>query len=61
MAGRKPDYDVYAMNKATNEKNKVGGAWVNDSGSIAVVLAPFVVISASKDVIVTLFPRKANT
>lgn len=57
---RKPDYEVHAMNKATDEKNKVGAAWVNEGGSITIILAPFVVLTAGKELVVSLFPRKTE-
>lgn len=55
--GRKPDFWVKAMNKATNEKRKIGGAWMNvDDGSVSIAIDPFTVISASPDLVITLFP-----
>lgn len=55
---RKPDYTVAAMNKATDAKSNIGGAWGNPDGSIAIVIDPFVVIHGGKDMLITLFPRK---
>lgn len=55
---RKPDWDVRAMNKATDEKATIGGAWNNDDGSIAIILNPFVFLESKKELLVTLFPRR---
>lgn len=59
MSKRKPDYKVAVMNKRTNEKAwKVGSAWINTDGTIALYFDPFVVIPGGPDVLVTLFPFK---
>jgi hypothetical protein len=42
MAGRKPDYQLSAMQG--DLKGKVGAAWVNADGSISIDLNPFVVL-----------------
>lgn len=55
MAGRTPEYKLHAMNKRTDEKSKVGAAWLNESGSISIVLDPFIVLAGSKDLVLTLF------
>lgn len=60
-SGRRPDYDVRGMNKMTNERAKIGGAWLNSDGSISVVLEPFVTLVSSKDLVVTLFPRSERS
>lgn len=57
---RKPDYRVAALDKTTDEKNNIGGAWLNDDGSIAVVLNPFIVLTARKSLLITLFPEKGT-
>lgn len=53
--GRLPDYAVHAMNKDTDEKARVGGAWINDDGSIAIRLDNFVHLIGSKSLVITLF------
>lgn len=53
---RKPDYWVKAMNKDTNEKRKIGAAWVNSDGSISVDIDAFTVLQSSPSLVVTLFP-----
>lgn len=40
MANRKPDYNVHALNKRTEERARIGAAWINPDGSIRVVLTP---------------------
>lgn len=55
-AGRKPDYWVKALDKGTNAKAKVGAAWANSDGSVSIDLNAFVVLTASPDLVVTLFP-----
>lgn len=56
MSPRKPDFWVKAMNKATNEKRKVGAAWRNPDGSISVDIDAFTVLASSPDLVITLFP-----
>lgn len=57
-SGRKPDYQVGAINKITGQKSsKVGGAWKNDNGTISVVLDAFVVFPGGSDTLLTLFPN----
>ncbi len=54
--GRKPDYNLHAMDKVTDEKSRVGGAWLNDDGSISVKLNPFVTLASTTALVLTLFP-----
>lgn len=60
MAGRKQDYRVVAMNKLTDVKGNVGGAWRNDDGTITIILNAFIHLDA-KDLLITLFPEKKET
>ncbi len=53
---RPPDYDVSAMKKGTEFKGRVGAAWRNEKGQIQIYLNPFVVLEASPDLMLTLFP-----
>lgn len=55
MAGRKPNYNVGALNKRTDEKNSVGVGWANDNGSISIRLDPFITLTSSPDLVITLF------
>lgn len=57
-SGRKPDYRVAVMDKVTNEKNSnAGGAWINQDGSISVILNGFVCFQSTKNLLITLFPN----
>lgn len=56
MAGRKPDYRLAALNKATEERNNVGAAWIYEDGRISISLNAFVTLTGSKDLVLTLFP-----
>lgn len=58
MASRKPDFRVAAMDKTTDAKNNIGGAWLNEDGSIAVIIDPFIVLNGSRNLLITLFPNK---
>lgn len=56
MAGRKPDYNLSAMDKKTEMKGQIGGAWTNPNRSISIRLNPWVVLDgANKDLVLTLF------
>ena len=61
MAGprRAPDYYLKTLHKKTGRKGRIGAAWDNVSGSISIVLDPFVVIDWQHrdDVVLTLFPN----
>lgn len=54
---RKPDYDVSALNKATDVKGRIGAAWKNDDGTISVILNDFVAVKQEGDLLITLFPK----
>lgn len=60
MNARKPDFRVAALNKTTDHKGNVGGAWSNPDGSISVVLNSFIVLrqSGNNELLITLFPEK---
>lgn len=58
--GRQPDFTLNALNKATAEKWKVGAGWKNADGSLSVKLNPFVVLTASTDLVLTMFPVNAR-
>ena len=55
--GRKPDYNVNAKIKNTNYKGKIGGAWRNEDGTIAIRLDPFIVLKSDPELLLTLFPN----
>ena len=58
---RKPDFWVKAMNKATNEKRKIGAAWTNQDGSVSIDMDAFTVLHSSPDLVITLFPIDRTT
>lgn len=53
---RKPDYWMKAMNKDTNEKRKIGAAWLNPDKSISIDIDSFTTIESSPSLVITLFP-----
>lgn len=57
MSGRKPDFSLKALNKRTSDKFYIGAGWSNSNGSISIVLNDMVVLTQSKDLVLTLFPR----
>jgi hypothetical protein len=57
---RKPDYRVAALNKITDAKNNIGGAWTNKDGSIAIKIDDFIVLHGGRELLITLFPNKDN-
>lgn len=54
--GRQPDWDFRFLDKATDEKGKVGVGWTNADGSIRIKLNTRVILEAGPDCILTLFP-----
>ena len=56
--GRKPDYNVGAVDKISGIKHsRVGAAWKQADGQISVKLNPFVVFDGTRmDIVLTLFP-----
>lgn len=58
---RLPDYRLKLLNKKTSAKNENAGAgWVNEDGSITLVLNPCVVLESNSDLLYTLFLAKDN-
>lgn len=55
--GRKADFDLSVLNKATEERGVIGGAWQNEDGSISIVLNPCVVLTSDKNLMIRLFKR----
>lgn len=53
--GRQPDFHLHAMHIDTNEKGRVGAAWLNDDGSITIKLDAFVTLTATPDLTIRLF------
>lgn len=54
---RPPEYRLKALNKVTNKKGAVGAGWLNQDGSISIVLDSFVVLSGQDDLLITLFKQ----
>jgi hypothetical protein len=54
---RKPDFNLKAMRRDTDQKNRVGAGWFNEDGSISIVLDSFIVLESHPQLILTLFPR----
>lgn len=55
---RKPDWDVCALNKLSDDRARIGAAWNNKDGSIGIVFNPFTTVPVSRDVIINLFPSR---
>ena len=54
--GRSPDYRLKSLNKVTEASAKVGAAWINEDGTITVVLDPGAIVLGCPEVLLTLFP-----
>jgi hypothetical protein len=54
---RKPDYILKAMDKITNDKGRIGAAWVEEDGSVSVIVDRFAFLSGSENVVLKLFPN----
>ena len=52
----KPDYNVHALIKGTQTRNKIGAAWKKPDGRISLVLNPFIKLEHTDDLLITLFP-----
>lgn len=59
-AGRRPDYEIKALNKETQARMRVGAAWLKDDGSghIYIKLEPFVVLRGEVDMAITAYPTE---
>lgn len=54
-----PDYRLGVLNKDTEERaSNLGAGWLNDDGSISLVINPYVVLPTGKQYVMTLFPEK---
>lgn len=51
----KPDYRLHALNKESQEKNRIGAGWINDDGSISIRLDAFVKLEAGPNLVLTMF------
>lgn len=58
MAGRSPDYFLAALDKETDDRNnRIGAAWEEDDGSIAIKLDHFVQLKGDRNLLLKLFPN----
>lgn len=56
---KKPNYRVAALDKDTEASANIGAAWLNENGTITIVLNDFVVLPpGGKHLLITLFPNK---
>lgn len=62
--GEAPDFNVTAMDKNDDTfKGQIGVAWINEDGTIAIKLNPFIVLDTNRhNLTIRLFPneRKAG-
>ena len=59
-SSRRPDYDV-SISRKRGEKyinTRVGAAWAEDGGRIAIRLEPGIAVSTSEGVFLTLWPKR---
>lgn len=54
---RAPDYIVKAMNKTTDQKQRIGVGWNGKGGSISIVLNMLTVVTSDPNIVITLFPN----
>lgn len=54
---RKPEYKLKALNKLTNAKSTIGTAWLNEDGSISVVIDLCCTLVHDPNIVYTLFPN----
>lgn len=52
----KPTHNLKALNKKTNARTNCGVGWLNEDGSITIVLNPYIVMQPDKDIVINLFP-----
>lgn len=56
MSGRKPDYRLSVV-EGENNYTRVGAAWINESGTISIILDPYVVLPNRPELKLMLVPR----
>ena len=57
MKTRKPEYRLKYLNKRDSLSGTIGAGWLNEDGSITVVLNSKVVLRQDGEELLTLFPR----
>jgi hypothetical protein len=61
MKPRRPDYNLTFLNKRTDERGKIGVAWVNADGHINIQLNLKIVLAQCADETIALFPADLKT
>lgn len=55
-AGRSPDFRLRAFDKVKEVGHTVGAGWLNEDGTVTIVIDPFVVLRPKKGYSFHLFP-----
>lgn len=58
---RKPDFILSALNKVTNERNRIGAMWRDPGGSFTIKIDAFITVPSGPDFIVKAFPNEPAT
>lgn len=60
--GRKPDYNLAALDKETGVKNnRVGAVWIQPDGRISIQINPWVVLDGNNpNMLLSLFPYQEH-
>ena len=58
--GRRPDYEIKALNKDTQERGPIGAGWLNEDGSIYLKFNPFVVLPVGAHMAITAFATEED-
>lgn len=53
---RKPNYRLKTFDTKSEKNGRIGAGWLNDNGSISIVLDPAVVLGIQPNVAITLWP-----
>ena len=54
---RTPEFDFCALNKVTGERGRLGAAWLNEDGTISIVLNFMVQVPTGKEWVLSLLKR----
>jgi hypothetical protein len=52
----KPNYKVKVLNKKSSLKGHIGAAWINEDGTISIVLDNYISLYQDGNILITLFP-----
>lgn len=61
MSDRKPTHRLKVLRKTDNRFGVLGAGWLNEDGSMTVVLDPSTMITSDPQHVYTLFPIKPET